>query len=382
MSRRKLSLLIVPLVIAVAVVGLQYRTAGDSGLPPLQVEAVDSGNVSQRVVAHGSIQPLQTVIVGSQVSGIVDQVMVDFNSTVRRGQVIARIEPSTFESAVRSAQAELESAQANLDLARHRWDRTENLLAGNYVSSSEVEEAAAMLRQADAEVRVRRHALERAQRELSRCTIISPSNGIVISRRVEVGQTVAASLNAPELFEIATDLRRMQIHANVAEADIGMVEEGQDVRFVVDAYRDREFVGTVTQVRNAAVVADNVVHYETIIAVNNDEMLLKPGMTAEVSIITAERQDVLRVRNPALRARLPDAVRPAEPAVGDGNARVYVVRDGVLTASAVTTGLSDGVYTEILDGLQVGDTLAVGLSLRSDDNSGRRSLISGSQAQY
>jgi HlyD family secretion protein len=382
MNRRKLIVLILPVIAIAALVGIQYRSSGDTGLPPLHMEAVDHGDVSQRVIAHGSIQPLQTVIVGSQVSGIIDQVSADFNTSVRRGQALARIEPSTFEAAVSSAQAELESAEANYDLARHRWSRTENLLAGKHVSSSEVEEAAAALRQADAEVRVRRHALERAQRELARCIIVSPSDGIVISRRVEVGQTVAASLNAPELFEIATDLRRMQIHANVSEADIGMVEEGQDVRFVVDAYRDREFIGSVLQVRNAPVVADNVVHYETIIAVNNDEMLLRPGMTAEVSIITAERQDVLRVRNPALRARLPDAIRPLEPPTGEGNARVYLVRDGLLTATAVTTGLSDGVHTEIIDGLQVGDTLAVGLSLRSDNNSGRRSLISGSQAQY
>ncbi len=322
------------------------------------------------------------MIIGSQVSGIVDQVTADFNSTVRRGQVIARIEPSTFEAAVSSAQAELEAAEASLELAQHKWERIESLRDGRHVSSSEVEEAAASLRQADAEVRVRRHALERAQRELQRCTIVSPSDGIVISRRVEVGQTVAASLNAPELFEIATDLRRMQIHANVAEADIGMVEEGQDTRFVVDAYRDREFSGTVVQVRNAPVVEDNVVHYETIIAVDNDELLLKPGMTAEVSIITAERRNVLRVRNPALRARLPNAIRPPDPADGAGEGRVYLVRDGVLSASAVTPGLSDGVYTEIIDGLQAGDSLAVGLSLQTDGGGGRRSLISGSQAQY
>lgn len=382
MKRSKLFLLVIPLLILAAWYGVRQYGAGDRGLPPLQLETVEYGDVSQRVVAHGSIQPLQTVIVGSQVSGIVDQVRADFNTPVRRGQVIARIESSTFEAAVSSAQAELEAAEAAFELAQHKWNRTEDLLAGRHVSSSEVEEASAALRQADAEVRVRRHSLERAQRELARCNIVSPSDGIVISRRVEVGQTVAASLNAPELFEIATDLRRMQIHANVAEADIGMVEEGQRVRFAVDAYRERDFEGDVIQVRNAPVIEDNVVHYETIIAVDNDELLLKPGMTAEVSIITAERQDVLRVRNPALRARLPDAIRPSEPAGDQGDARVYVLRDGVLTASAVTPGLSDGVYTEILDGLQVGDSLAVGLSLSAGDGGGRRSLISGSQAQY
>lgn len=382
-KHRKLLLILLPVLGVIVWWGATYNSGGEGGNASLQTEAVGVGAVSQRVVAHGSIQPLQTVIVGSQVSGIVDQVLVDYNSPVRRGQVIARIEPSTFAAAVSSAQAELESAEASLELAEFRWKRTEELLEGRHVSSAEVEEARANLRQAQAEVRVRGHSLERAQRELARSRIVSPSDGIVISRRVEVGQTVAASLNAPELFEIATDLRLMQIHAYVSEADIGMVEEGQAARFVVDAHRNREFEGTVIQVRNAPIVEDNVVHYETIIAIGNEDGLLKPGMTAEVSIITAERENVLRVRNPALRARLPDSIRPDDPEPdGESNGRVYLVRDGRLIATPVTTGLSDGVHTEILAGLSQGDTLAVGLSLRADDTGGRRSLISGSQAQY
>ncbi len=383
MKRKKWFLIIIPLLGVTAWWGSQQYATSDGGLPPLHTERVEVGDVSHRVVAHGSLQPVRSVVVGSQVSGIVDQVLVDFNSPVRRGQVLARIEPSTFAAAVSAARAELEAAEASLELARHKWQRTENLLKGRYVSSSEVEEAGATLRQAEAQLSVRRHALERAERELARCTITSPTDGIVISRTVDVGQTVAASLNAPELFEIATDLRRMQIHANVAEADIGMVEEGQQVRFVVDAHRGREFEGTVVQVRNAPLVLDNVVHYEAIIDIENGGGLLKPGMTAEVSVITAEKQDVLRVRNPALRARLPDAIRPADPAdVDDRSGRVYVLRDGALVATSVTTGLSDGIYTEIIDGLIEGDTLAVGLSLRSQDDDGGRSIIGGSQAQY
>lgn len=431
MKRKKLFLLLIPILGVTAWWGSQRAATSNGSLPPLHTERVEVGDVSHRVVAYGSLQPVRNVVVGSQVSGIVDQVLVDFNSLVRRGQVLARIEPSTFAAAVSSAEAELEAAEAELELARHRWRRTENLLEGQYVSSSEVEEAGATLRQAEAQVQVRQHALERADRELARCTITSPTDGIVISRTVDVGQTVAASLNAPELFEIATDLRRMQIHANVAEADIGLVEEGQEVRFVVDAHRDREFVGTVVQVRNAPIVIDNVVHYEAIIDVDNSDGLLKPGMTAEVAIITAERRNVLRVRNPALRARLPDAIRPADPdepaapervddhagledaggasdpgSAGDPRGagdrrderyrdglddpaeaygrqgRVYVLRNGSLIATTVTTGLSDGVYTEIIGGVMEGDTLAVGLSLRSGDDDGGRSIISGSQAQY
>ncbi len=425
MKHKKLLLLIVPLLGVTAWWGSQQYATSDGGLPPLHTERVEVGDISHRVVAHGSLEPVRSVVVGSEVSGIVDQVLVDFNSLVRRGQVLARIEPTTFAAAASSAQAELEAAEASLELARHKWQRMEDLLEGRHVSSSEVEEAGAELRQAEAQVRVRQHALERAERELARCTITAPTDGIVISRSVDVGQTVAASLNAPELFEIATSLGHMQIHANVAEADIGMVEEGQQVRFLVDAHRDREFEGTVVQVRNAPVVLDNVVHYEAIIDVDNNEGLLKPGMTAEVSVITAEKTNVLRVRNPALRARLPDAIRPEDPSElsqpsqsgesdeseesggsddsetsgesdgsiesDDGDAAddniggaglVYVLRGGVLEATPVTVGLSDGVYTEIIDGVVEGDTLAVGLSLRSPDDDGDRSIISGSQAQY
>jgi len=363
--------------------GTQYYGSDDSGLPPLHTETVDRGDVSQRVVAHGSLQPVQKVTVGSQVSGIVDEVFVDFNSIVTRGQVIAQIDPSTFKAELSSAEAELESAEAGLELARHQWQRIQNLRENQFVSASDAEEAASNLRQAEAEVRVRRHAVERAQRELDRCTISSPTDGIIISREVDVGQTVAASLSAPILFEIAADLSQMLIHANVSEADIGTVAEGQSALFRVDAHRGREFTGEVIQVRNSPLVEDNVVHYETIIAVDNDEGLLKPGMTAEVSVITAEVEDVVRVRNTALRARLPDNLIPDEPDDHEeGNGRAYMVQNGQLVTKSVRTGLNDGVYTEIISGLSEGDILAVGLSLTNQDSNNNRSLLGGSQAQY
>jgi HlyD family secretion protein len=252
-----------------------------------------------------------------------------------------------------------------------------------FVPPSEVDQARANLQQAEAQVNVRRHALERAQRELDYCTIRAPTDGIVISRDVDVGQTVAASLNAPQLFLIASDLGRMHIHAYVSEADIGTIREAQSVRFRVDAHRDREFEGEVVQVRNAPIDQDNVVHYETIIAVDNEERVLKPGMTAEVSIITAEVSDAIRVRNTALRARLPDGIQTVEPPTAeDANGRVYALRNGQLHATPVRAGLSDGVYTEIVSGIEVGDTLVVGLSLQETDNDRGRSLFGGDQAQY
>jgi HlyD family secretion protein len=379
----KISLIIGLAIGAVALWGTQYYNNDSDGLPPLHTVSAEYGEVSQRVIAHGSLQPIQKVTVGSEVSGTISDIYVDFNSIVERGQKLAQLEPSTFEAAVSSAEAELESAEAGLELARLHWERVQSLRERQFISPSEAEEARANLRQAESEVRVRQHSLDRAQLELNRTSIYSPTDGIVISRNVDVGQTVAASLNAPELFELATDLSRMYIHANVSEADIGRVSDGDKVIFKVDGHRERDFPGEVIQVRNAPIMEDNVVHYETIIAVENDEKLLKPGMTAEVSIITEERENVLRLRNTALRARLPDQVRPADPENVSGEETVvYLMRNGELVATTVRTGLNDGVNTEIIEGLNEGDTLAVGLRLIQDGESERRSLFSGNQAQY
>lgn len=374
-------------LLIVAGLGIWYfanqRASKSAALPPLHTVVVDKGEISSRIVSFGSLEPIQMITVGSQVSGIIDEIHVDFNATVRRGQVLARIDPSTFEAAVSSARAELESSQAALDLAKLQFERVQELRERQFIAPSEVEQATATLRQAEAQLEVRRQSLERAQRELDRCTIIAPTNGIVISRNVDVGQTVAASLSAPELFKLATDLRSMYIHANVSEADIGLVLDGQQVRFRVDAHRDRTFTGKVIQVRNAPLVMDNVVHYETIIAVDNSELLLKPGMTAEVNIITDEVQDAMRVRNTALRARLPDGIRPEDPEMPDGyNGRVYKMQGGTLVAIPVQTGLSDGVHTEIISGLTVSDTLAVGLSLVQGGNQESGGLFSGNRATF
>ncbi|TVP58242.1 MAG: efflux RND transporter periplasmic adaptor subunit [Gemmatimonadales bacterium] len=381
MTIKKLAFGVALFVVLMVLWGTQRLASGDPGLPPLEITTVDRGEVSQRIVAYGSLQPVERVEVGSQVSGIVDEIYVDFNSRVQRGDVIARIDPSTFEAAVSSAEAELESAEATLELARLQWQRVQELREARIVPQSDVDEARASLRQAESSVQVRRHALDRAVRELERCTILAPADGIVISRSVDPGQTVAASLSAPVLFEIVADLTQMHIHASVSEADIGMVSEGQAVRFVVDAHRDRELEGEVVQVRNAPIMEDNVVHYETIIAVNNDEGFLKPGMTAEVSIIAEERADVVRVRNTALRARIPDDIRPADPEE-TGDALVYRIVDRELVATAVWTGLNDGIHTEIVEGLDAGDQLAIGLSLIPEGQRNRRSLFSGDQAQY
>jgi HlyD family secretion protein len=384
MKKRTVGLSVVLVGVGATAVVAATRGGPDRGaLPPLHTVVVDRGDVSQRVVAHGAVQPVEMVTVGSQVSGIVDQVLADFNTPVRRGQVVARIEASTFRAALNSAEAELEAAAAGLELARVQWERIQRLREQNLVPPSEVDQARLGVQQADALLSVRRHAVDRARQELDRTVIRSPTDGIVISRNVDVGQTVAASLSAPVLFEIATDLRHMRIHANVSEADIGSVREGQAVRFRVDSHRDRRFTGEVIQVRNAPMVVDNVVHYETIIAVDNEEGLLKPGMTAEVEVITAEVSDAARARNTALRARLPDHLMPADPEpVPGSNGQVYVLRDGRIEAVPVLTGLSDGVNTELLAGVVPGDTLVIGLSVQREDEGRRRSFLRGDQAQY
>ena len=384
LRKRKTGIIVTVLVVAVSAVWMFSRAGqAGAGLPPLHIVEVDHGDISQRVVAHGRLQPVQTVTVGSQVSGMIEEITVDFNSPVRQGQIIARIDQSTFEAEVRSAEAQYEATVASLDLARLQWDRILTLRENQVVPLADVDQARSNLRQAEAQLQVRRHALDRARRELERCTIRSPVDGIVISRNADVGQTVAASLTSPDLFMLATDLVTMQIHANVSEADIGKVREGMPVRFLVDAYRGRTFHGTLVQVRNAPRMESNVVHYETIISVDNRERLLKPGMTAEVSIITDEVTGAVRVRNAALRARLPDALRPQEPEpVAGFNGRVVVLEEGQLIARAVRTGLTDGYYTQIVEGVEPGETLVVGLLPRTGDDGGTRSLLRGSQAQY
>jgi HlyD family secretion protein len=237
-------------------------------------------------------------------------------------------------------------------------------------------------------VRIREEHVEQARLELERCTIISPTDGIVISRNVDVGQTVAASLSAPVLFEIAEDLTRMMINARVPEADIGTVREGQRVEFKVDAYRDQVRQGSVMQIRKAPIIVDNVVAYDTVIYVDNQDLTLNPGMTAEITIITDERTDVLRVRNLALRARLPDWLAPPTPSdLPEGARIVYRLRDPndprSLEPVPVRTGLADLVYTEIHDGVSAGDTLVTGVAPRRQGGRERStSVLTGSQAQF
>jgi HlyD family secretion protein len=269
---------------------------------------VTRATLTQAVTATGDLQPVTTVEVSSQISGLVLELLVDFNSPVKAGQVLARIDPATYESRLRQSRAEFSNSRANYDLVRLNTDRVRSLFERNLVSQQELDQANAQLSQAQAQLEIRQAAVENVEVDLARCEIIAPIDGIVIDRKIEVGKTVAASLNAPTLFTIANDLTRMQINASVAEADIGQIADGQPVNFTVDAFPDRRFTGTVAQIRNFPTVASNVVVYPVIIDVVNPGGRLKPGMTANVDIVIAERPAALTLPNAALRVRVPEGV--------------------------------------------------------------------------
>ena len=258
------------------------------------------------MTASGQLNPVLNVQVGSQISGNIAKLFADYNSLVKSNQVVAQLDPAIFQAAVHQAEGDLANAKAALELQQVEAKRSKALFENKLISDSDYDTAVASLHQAEAQVKIKQAALERAQLDLDHCTIYAPVDGIVISRNVDVGQTVAASMNAPVLFQIANDLSKMQIDANVSEADVGTVEEGQNVNFTVDAYPNRTFIGRVVQIRNSASNVQNVVTYDTVIGVTNSDFKLKPGMTATVSITTAQRTNVLKIPNAALRFKPPE----------------------------------------------------------------------------
>src|SRR5579859_1718228 len=268
---------------------------------------VSRGDLTQVVTATGQLGPVLNVQVGSQISGIVKKLFADFNSVVTSNQVIAEIDPSTYQINVLKAEAQLANSKANLTLAEVQANRAGELFTNRLISASDHDIAQAQLLQAKAQVQSDEATLKNAKVQLSYCTIYAPVDGVVISRNVDVGQTVAASFNSPTLFLIANDLAKMQIDALVSEADIGNVAVAQNVNFSVDAFPYRTFKGKVSQVRYGAVTNQNVINYDCVIEVNNSDLKLLPGMTANVSIISAERNNVLKVPNAALRFRPPES---------------------------------------------------------------------------
>lgn len=385
--KKTLKFILILLVLAGAGAAVWYVWLRKVDAPQYQTVAVTRGELTQAVTATGQLNPVTNVQVGCQISGMIAKLFVDFNSQVKAGQVVAQIDPSTYQSNLRQAEGDLAIAKATLELAQVNERRSKQLLQDKLIAQSDYDTVVANLHQAEATVSNKQAALENAKLNLDRCTIYSPVNGIVISRSVDVGQTVAASLSAPTLFQIANDLTKMQIDANVSEADVGGVEEGQSVNFTVDAFPNRTFEGKVVQIRNAPLTVQNVVTYDTVIAVNNDDLKLKPGMTANVSIDTAHREDALKIPNAALRFRPPEAAKSATASAATPSATpgqktggrektkgqrspmrtVYVLstedKDAKPKPVQIRTGINDGVSTEVLEGLKEGDKVVTSSSV-------------------
>ncbi len=338
-SRRRKRVTGVVLALAVLAAGgwwLKGRLSSTDGAPTYATAPAARADVMSQVTATGTLSPVVTVEVGSQVSGRIKELHADYNSHVKAGQVIATIDPALFQSAVTQARARLASSRAALTKAKaqavnsqDQYQRTKGLADSGVVAKAELDSALADMRSAqaqvssaEADVTLARAAVEQAEENLRYTTIASPIDGVVVSRNVDVGQTVAASLSAPTLFVIAEDLRKMEVHTSVAESDVGQLADGMRADFTVDAYPDRTFSGTVKQVRYEATNVSNVVTYDAVVTVENDDLALRPGMTANVTFVIDERKDVLVVPNKALRFRPAGAEArwQKRPAAGEGGA--------------------------------------------------------------
>ena len=412
MNRKRILLILLTiLVLAGTGYGFRLWSQGAKESPYISAE-VQKGNVTQVVTATGSLSAVITVQVGSQVSGAIDKLFADFNSKVKKDQVVAQINQDKFKATVDQARANLLAAQANvtkakasMEDAQRTLDRNKELKKRDLIAQSEFDTSQAAYDSAAAQYEVNKAQVNQAEAALNQSSvdfnntvIRSPVDGIVVSRNVDVGQTVAASLQAPILFLIANDLSKMQVDTNVSEGDVGNVWVGQDVTFAVDAYPSRRFKGTVQQVRNAAIMVQNVVTYDAVVGVDNKELLLKPGMTANVEFLVSRKEDVLKIPNAALRFRpLSERQPPAQvaaagqaggpgPAAGGGAGRsgaspnagqgsrnreggvnrqgtVYVFRDQKAIPVRVRLGISDGSYSEVVGGdLKAGDQIILSMA--------------------
>ncbi len=353
-----------------------YWSSNDPVAGHYKTLRIERGPITALVTATGAVNPVISVQVGSQVSGKIAKLYADFNSVVREGQILASIDQKPYQAKVRQAKAALKSAQANLAKARNmlmqkklELDRMAALRTQQFVSQSDLDLATTNYRDAEAQVDLSEAQIDQAKATLSSAeldlgytTIYSPVNGTVVSRNVEEGQTVAASFQTPTLFVLAQDLTRMQVIANVSESDIGGVTEGKSADFRVDAYPREFFHGIVTQVRNAPVSIQNVVTYDVIISVDNPELKLKPGMTANITIVTARNEDALRAPNAALRFRMPGVP------VDRKTPQLWVLETtGRVRAAPITTGIADSLYTEIVAGeAREGNAAIVGIATAED----------------
>jgi HlyD family secretion protein len=340
-----------------------HNTDGQAAL--YETAPVKKGDITQLVTASGTLNALVSVDVGSQISGRIQTLNADFNSKVKKGDIVAEIEPDIYQAALNQCAGEVQSAKAALQLAKLTAERKRSLVAQKAGTQADMDKADADYEQAQATVIIQQALKDRAQADLDHCRIVAPVDGIVISRKVDVGQTVAAAMTTPVLFTMAQDITKMHIIASVSEADIGQVAVGQSVDFSVDAFPDEVFHGEVSQVRKSATTTNNVVTYDTVIDVENPEQKLFPGMTAEVSIYVAKRQGILTVPNAALRYAPPDTAKFEKTDVSiakvpRGSRTVYLpeTHGPTLKVAVVKIGVTDGINSEVLSGLHEGDLVA------------------------
>jgi HlyD family secretion protein len=353
------SLAIFAVAVAVAAGGwTAWKTAnGKTAESRFITEELTAGPLVQIVTANGKLNPVSLVNVGTQVSGTVRRLHVDFNDEVKAGQVLCELDPTTFRATVAQSEGEVKSAQAALRLAQTTEARLKELFAQEYVSREELDQAIQGREAAQAQLQIARGKLQRDRANLGYSVIRSPVSGVVVSREVDIGQTVAASFQTPVLFKIARDLRQMQIDSNVAEADIGKVQVGQSVNFTVDAYSDRAFSGVVKQIRLNPIVEQNVVTYNVVVTVENPDLVLLPGMTAYIGIEVDRRDNALLVSNAALRFRPRDRELARSRPAGS---TVWIVQEDRLKPVSIRAGISNGRLTEVLSGeLKRGDRVVV-----------------------
>lgn len=367
-STRSLRIPLVILALIVAAGGAYYwqKQGANQSQERFKTQAVDRGDIVQTISANGTLSPVVLVNVGTQVSGTLKRLNADFNSRVKEGQILAELDPALFDAQLRQDQANVANAEASLVLMRAKEERARSLKQKGFISQDAVDQARQQLDSAQAQLKLAQAQLTRSRTNLNYSVIRSPISGVVVARNVDVGQTVAASFQTPVLFQIAGDLKQMQIETSVAEADIGNLMIGLPARFSVDAFADRQFVGKVKQIRLNPSVQQNVVTYNVVVAVDNPDEALLPGMTAHVQVIVSRHENVLRVPNAALRFK-PLKEEGGEAAgknnkkeKGRNGATVYRLDQGEPKPVKIKAGISDGTYTEVLgDNIKPGEPLVV-----------------------
>ena len=342
---------------------------------------VEKATIGNSVTATGTIEAVTSVEVGTQVSGIIDKIYVDYNSVVKKGQVIAELDKTNLISELKSATSQLESAKSDLNYQQSNFSRMKTLYGKGLISANDYESARLSLQQAQSLVAQRQEAVNKAQTNLSYATIMSPIDGVVLSKSVEEGQTVASSFSTPTLFTIVKDMTDMRVVASVDEADIGQVKVGQRVTYTVDAYPDETFEGTVTQVRNEATTENNVVTYEVVISAPNPDLKLKPGLTANVTIYTLEQTGIVSVPTKALRfTPTKETVGPKDKIVDCNGTHKLWVREGrTFKAYSVQTGITNGTRTQILSGVKEGTVVVVDMKEAANNDESSASAEGGDE---